>query len=134
MNLRDAERVCAAGDEMPSVTTYGQNLAKAIAIRDGAKPLSILGGNKVICFYDCIVNSKSSCVAVDRHAIRVAAGGGYTVEEGSRWLSRKGNYERAALSYMVAADQAGIEPHQMQAITWLTYRRINSIIMRQGDR
>ena len=107
------------------------NVDKVHAILKGHAPLDVLGGNKVRAFYACIVDPHASTeVVVDRHALSIAVGAEWIAENDHRWakgwiqvLERKGAYEAIAEAYRAAAERLGVQPHQVQAITWLTCRQ-----------
>jgi hypothetical protein len=108
------------------VATYNANKIKALNILSGADPLSILGGLKVRAFYDCIVGGDSVCV--DGHA--------YSVWAGERFILKKMPtispklYAAITADYRLAAKQinqimvANYSACQVQAVTWLVWRRI----------
>lgn len=132
-NLLDAENLCKmytmGGDlESLKVSTYNANKAKAIQILQNHAPLDILGGLKVRAFYDCIIGGDSVCI--DGHA--------YAIWTGQRVFTSKTPkispklYAQISADYRIAADQinkilgSNYSAAQIQAITWLTWRRIIS--------
>lgn len=102
-----------------------QNCAKANAILAGADPERILSGRKVRAFYYCLAYPFSDAVCVDRHAVCVAAGRHLPERAGGAILARVGAYDRAAYCYRhVAAELgAGWRPMDVQAVTWLQWRK-----------
>lgn len=128
VNIRDAHAVCSArqGDPLPACSTYGPMIYRAIQIRDGAKPLDVLGGPKVIRFYKCIINPESCTdVVIDRHAFMLATGAVRDLKESLNELKRKGRYQTNGYSRCQrAAKERSMLPHQLQATTWLTWRRL----------
>lgn len=128
-NLIDAESVLKNGKNA-KVCTYGQNLKKAINILNSKteSPLHFLGGFKVKSFYhNLLLNDRF--VTIDRHAIRIAKTE-ITDSNDKRIkniFSAWNQYRLVAKSYRIAAGLLDIEPYQLQAITWVTYRRINGI-------
>jgi hypothetical protein len=108
------------------VSTYSANKIKALSILSGSEPLSVLGGLKVRAFYDCIIGGDSVCV--DGHA--------YSIWTGERIPTTKTPkispklYAAITADYRLAANQinrimaANYSARQIQAITWLTWRRI----------
>jgi hypothetical protein len=103
------------------------NARKADAIMAGNAPLDILGGSKVRSFYANIVNPFGADVTIDRHAFDIVAGR-YTTDKEKATLTRKGEYERHADAYREAGIiLGGLTGAQVQAITWVTWRRIKGI-------
>lgn len=99
-----------------------KNVAKAIAIYNGADPLDVLGGDKVRAFYATILDPTADIIPViDRHAFDIAVGE-RTDEKRRGILSRKGVYNEFANVYREAARIVGIGAPQMQAITWVAWR------------
>lgn len=104
------------------------NVAKAVSIYGGRNALDVLKGDKVRAFYSTIVEpSGDVSPVIDRHAFDIAVG----MRAGDKpkgILSRKGVYDAFADVYREAAVIAGIGAPQMQAVTWVTWRRIHGII------
>lgn len=101
----------------------GLNCRKAQAILDGTEPLDVLGGMKARNFYRLIYEPwHPTAVCLDRHAFDVAVG-----EETSfaarKFLERAGGYEWIADVYRCAASDLHVRPSQLQAVTWLCWRR-----------
>lgn len=111
----------------PNGIGLGANVAKAVAIYNGADPLDILKGDKVRAFYATILDPQGDVSpVVDRHAFDIAVGE-RTDEKRRGILSRKGVYEQFANAYREAAKVAGIGAPQMQAVTWIAWRNIHGI-------
>lgn len=111
----------------PNGIGIGNNVAKAIAIYNGADPLDVLGGDKVRAFYRTIVDPTGDIdPVIDRHAFDIAVGE-VTNDKRRGILSRKGVYSEFANVYRDAAKVAGIGSAQMQAITWVAWREANGI-------
>lgn len=104
------------------------NVKKAMAIYHGEDALDILGGNKVRAFYATIVNPRDSDATpvIDRHAFDIALGS-VTNDKTRARLARKGEYERFADSYREAATIASIGAPQLQAVTWMQWRKEKGI-------
>ena len=105
------------------------NVAKAARIMGGAPVLDVLGGDKVRAFFACIADpSDSHAVCVDRHAAAVAFGRSLSEKEMREAVkvTKKGgsNYERIADMYRAAAAARGLSPMDVQAITWVAWRRL----------
>jgi hypothetical protein len=128
-NIRKAREVVSKRGRItvakgqPNGIGLGNNVAKAVAIYNGAEPLSVLGGDKVRAFYQTILDPSSTEISpvIDRHAFDIAVGE-RTDEKRRGALSRKGVYEQFAVEYRAAAITAGIGASQMQAITWVAWK------------
>lgn len=121
-NMVLADRLCAG---LRVTGVYSANIAKAHAIQAGAEPLEILGGNKVRAFFECIANPYCSrAVVVDRHALAIVEGRVLSEAE-RRGALRDRVYGEIANAYIEAARIAKLDaPHEMQAVTWLVWRRM----------
>ena len=108
------------------VATFNGNKIKAINILQDTSDVDMsshLGGSKVISFYRCILNPSGQDVCLDGHSIAVASG---TKRITGLSLSGK-HYLNLAALYVEAASQVNLTPSELQAITWLVYRRIHKI-------
>jgi hypothetical protein len=132
-NLRDADALISAytlggsSDALEVKTsTYNKNKLKSLAILEGAAPLEVLGGLKVRAFYSCIIGADDVCI--DGHA--------YAIWRGER-ISTSGTPKISAKLYgSIVADyvkatatinsvmNTSYRPCQVQAITWLAWRRM----------
>jgi hypothetical protein len=132
-NLTDADSMIRAysmgghnAADSIKVGTYNANKIKALAILSGNDCLQILGGLKVRAFYDCILAGDSVCV--DGHAYAIWTGGYIPTTKTPKITPKL--YEAIAADYRLAAAtinsilQAEYSAAQIQAITWLTWRRI----------
>jgi hypothetical protein len=110
-------------------TTRGlrSNVEKARKIYSGADPDDVLGGNKVRAFFANIADPESSpAVTVDRHAYDVARGRrGTDADRADLALPRV--YGAFVAAYERAAFASGLTPLQVQAATWVAWRRIHGI-------
>jgi hypothetical protein len=129
-NLVDAENVCrlyslagASSAADCKVCTYKTNLRKAIQILMGEPIEDTLSGPKVIEFYHCIIGQPDVCI--DGHAYSVWFGDRLTMKEVPS-IGKKLREEIKA-DYIGAAEYIGIKPYELQAITWVTWRRIHEI-------
>jgi len=127
-NLRKAAQVVSLRGRItvekgkPNGIGLGNNVAKAIAIYNGADPLDVLNGDKVRAFYRTIVDPTGDIdPVIDRHAFDIAVGE-KTDDKRRGILSHKGVYHEFAAVYREAARIAGIGSAQMQAITWVQWR------------
>jgi hypothetical protein len=102
---------------------FPANNAKANAIMRGAEPLSVLGGDKVRAFYANIVNAGGDDVTVDRHSMAVAYSRVLDDYARQRIIERVRSYPQLVGLYRDAARILAMSPAELQAITWLTWRR-----------
>lgn len=132
-NLVDADSMIRAysmgghdAADLAKVGTYNANKVKALAILSGDDCLKVLGGLKVRAFYDCIIGGDSVCI--DGHAYAIWTGG-YIPTTKTPKISPK-TYHAISADYRLAAAtinsilQAEYSAAQIQAITWLVWRRI----------
>lgn len=132
-NVRDAALLCrlfvaggAAAAETCRVSTYSLNKRKALAILAGSHPLETLGGLKVRAFYGCIMGDNSVCV--DGHAYAIWAGERIATTKTPKIGAKL--YASISAAYVQAADTINAvtgevySAAQVQAITWLTWRRM----------
>jgi hypothetical protein len=109
----------SAGQEVGHLKTV---LTKVEAIWEGANPLAVLGnGLKTLNFYLNIFQpDHSGPVTIDRHAHDIARAEVWGSED--RGLSAGTRYAILADAYRDAATLRGVRPHEMQAVTWETWR------------
>ena len=120
-NVDVARRIIAAHDagaDCPA-SGYGltRNVRKAWAILDGADPLDVLSGRKVRAFYANIIGDPDA-VTVDRWAVRIALGD----PEHPGTVGDRDHYAIES-AYREAAGRIGIAPRDLQAATWVAFRR-----------
>lgn len=114
------------------IPAYGLNKLKGFQIALGAKPSKVLGGLKVRAFYQNILRPNSSLeVTVDGHAYSVWHGTRFRVTDGDNKagqkipnLAKMGRYDAIAEDYREVARQLGLQPWQVQAVTWVVWRRL----------
>ena len=108
------------------VSTFNRNKIKALKILSGDDPMQILGGLKVRAFYDCIIGGDSVCV--DGHAYAIWQGEYIPTTKTPKITPKV--YEAISADYRLAANtinsilQAEYSAAQIQAITWVAWRRI----------
>ena len=130
-NKTDARAVCLEFIKTGRVTetevsTYGQNRAKAerilVAWFAPEQWDNILSGPKVTAFARNIEDPNNlEDVTLDTHALSIAMGIHFTATTVPN--PRPPIKERYRCAYRIAAHDAGLSPCQVQAITWLTWRR-----------
>lgn len=129
-NVIDAENLIKAfkqGKRLSSVTvtTYGVNKKKAWDILRSGTVEPFLKGVKVVAFYENILNPETSeAVTIDGHAVNIVYGKVGSVL--SKHFTPKWN-TLLQEKYKKCAFQVGLRPHQLQAITWLAYKRVHGI-------
>jgi hypothetical protein len=133
-NVKDAERLIVAyldGDDIESVktSTYNAMRTKAWSILD-AMPLDdqhimrILNGQKIKSFFSNIMGH-DTCT-IDGHARNIAFAERVGLTDARTTIGKK-LYAELQDAYNVAAHAAGIKPYEMQAITWVVWKRIHQI-------
>ena len=123
-NIAAAQAMVMGEDPQP-YGVLGPNIVKAQRILDGERPFDVLGGNKVRNFcWNIQFPDDHGHVTVDRHALNIALVGPGNTGADHRLLARKGGYQLVAAAYRAAARSCWLVPNQLQAITWLTHRRL----------
>jgi len=131
LNLLDEDQLIAAyvaGKRLPGVGSYGRrNIVKARKILDGESPMDVLPvtGPKTRAFYTLILDpTDATTVCVDRHAKAVAVNRLGSDIDGSN-VVHVSEYEFYAWHYRAIAERLGLLSHQMQATTWVCWRRLH---------
>jgi hypothetical protein len=120
---RNLELAARAYSNNNASGTLGRSCQQANDILAGADPLDVLGGPKVRAFYQCIVDSGTQAVCIDRHSTDVAVGTRLSlVQREGIVLHRANRYEQFADVYRRAAKRMGVSAPVMQAVTWVTWR------------
>ena len=102
---------------------FKRNNDKALRIWQGEEPLKVLGGNKVRAFYQNILTAGTcDTPVIDRHSIAVALNAFPNDKQRSLYARGK-RYEQFAQAYREVAAKLGIPVSQLQAITWVHWRR-----------
>lgn len=133
-NVKDTERMCQAwinGEDLTDfkVSCYNTMKQKAWSIleddlTDDDDILTRLNGQKIRSFYSNIRGLDE--VTIDGHALNIALGirQGLTTDKTN--MSKKVYRERQE-DYVKAAKRVKIKPHELQAITWTTWKREHGI-------
>jgi hypothetical protein len=138
-NIQDAENLAKAiragiDPQTVKVCTFGPNKLKAIQILtsdvDSAEIVSILSGQKVIAFFLNIArNGDTDCPVIDGHAYNIAMGTVSNLREvpsiPSKAFSALQDLYRDAARQASAITGEAISAGQMQAVTWVCYRRLH---------
>ena len=99
------------------------SVKNAQLILDGAHPLEVLKGDKTRAFCAAIADPEGSTIAtIDRHAYNIAMG----TMEGNPSIGKR-VYRTLSAAYCDAAELAGISVAQMQAVTWVSFRRFKGV-------
>jgi hypothetical protein len=109
-------------------TTAMVNKANKVASADIKDIPTILNGNKITDFYSNIINPTcKNRVTIDRHAIMIAMGGVHIGKEDLISLSNTDKkYTAIADAYRRAAKKLGVRPLEVQAVTWVVWRKVKS--------
>lgn len=124
---RNKELAIRAVSEGTASGTLGNSVRAANRILAGEDPMDVLKADKVRNFYLSILGSEDA-VCIDRHAWEVYANTVYTNK--SRPAINKSRYREAADAYREAARflrHEDVTATALQAITWLTWRRLKGI-------
>lgn len=132
-NVADAETVVDAfmsGRERSDVvvSAYPQNVGKAWAILeqlpdvDGVK--RILNGPKITAFFANIIG-EDACT-VDGHAHNIYYNKRLALKDKRLSIGKK-EYAKIERAYRKAARKLGLRASELQAITWVAWRRIHNI-------
>lgn len=124
-NVEYAGLVYAGETRIPCLQ---KNAAKAILIKNGWNPLDYLSGPKVVSFYHNIVNPYSDDprhVTIDKHAFDICIGDMDNPYKNGKAVTAA-LYPVMRTAYVIAANEAGVRPLQMQAITWEAWRNMKN--------
>ena len=134
-NVQDADALITAyrfggreQAEKTKVCTFGKNREKAIRILEEAFAdggvLMILSGPKLKEFYSCIRGIEGE-VCIDGHAYCIWAG----ERTGLKDVPSIGVKLRRQIKadYAAAAAEVNLTPAQLQAVTWVTWRRLHGV-------
>ena len=133
-NIVNADELCTAfinGQDMDSikVSTYHKMKQKAWSILrlmptyDDA--VTILNGKKIVSFFKNI-NGDESEITIDGHARNIY----YNDRQGLTTPNtniKKSEYGDIQVAYLRASKKLGIKAYELQAITWVVWRRIHGI-------
>ncbi len=102
---------------------FGANKIKAAKILEGSNPVDILRGDKVTAFYSNILRPHSSvAVTIDRWAIRVTLGSDSWKVKVNTPTAKQ--YIQLGNEYRESAALVSLRPLELQAITWVTIKRL----------
>lgn len=127
-NIIGARELIASNGRRSNQMEANANKARAILSgRQAGEVLASGKGHKVRAFFACIENPKDTrAVCLDRHAFAIAAGRVLPAATLAK-LFRGQKWQNAATkAYQMVADEYGLLPNELQAITWLTWRRLKN--------
>ena len=120
-NVRKARQAFEAGTAIghtPNLHT-GAMCRAAERILQGEHTLDVLKGDKTRAFASAIADPDNSTIAtIDRHAYNIAMG---TLDPDPK--INKGTFRTLSDAYVEAAELCGVSVAQIQAITWVAFRR-----------
>jgi hypothetical protein len=133
-NCKDALTMCQAwinGDTTDDfkVSCYNTMKQKAWSILEDDLTtdediLTRLNGQKIRSFYSNIRGLDE--VTIDGHALNIARGKREGLTSDKTNMGKK-QYRELQAAYVAAAKRVKVKPHELQAITWTTWKRIHNI-------
>ena len=133
-NCKDALTMCQAwinGDSTDDfkVSCYNTMKQKAWSILEDDLTtdediLTRLNGQKIRSFYSNIRGLDE--VTIDGHALNIARGKREGLTSDKTNMGKK-QYRELQAAYVTAAKRVKVKPHELQAITWTTWKRIHNI-------
>ena len=133
-NIINAEDLCTAfinGQDMDSikVSTYHKMKEKAWSILQSMpsydETIDILNGKKIVSFFRNISGDETD-ITIDGHARNIY----YNDKQGLTTPNtniKKNEYKDIQKAYTRASKKLGIKAYELQAITWVAWRRIHGI-------
>jgi hypothetical protein len=133
-NIINAEDLCTAfinGQDMDSikVSTYHKMKEKAWSILQSMpsydETIDILNGKKIVSFFRNISGDETD-ITIDGHARNIY----YNDKQGLTTPNtniKKNEYKDIQKAYARASKKLGIKAYELQAITWVAWRRIHGI-------
>ena len=133
-NVINAEDLCTAfinGQDMDSikVSTYHKMKQKAWSILQSMpsydETIDILNGKKIVSFFRNISGDETD-ITIDGHARNIY----YNDKQGLTTPNtniKKNEYKDIQKAYTRASKKLGIKAYELQAITWVAWRRIHGI-------
>ena len=133
-NIINASDLCTAfinGQDMDSikVSTYHKMKEKAWSILETMpnyeETIEILNGKKIVSFFRNISGDETD-ITIDGHARNIY----YNDKQGLTTPNtniKKNEYKDIQKAYLRASKKLGIKAYELQAITWVAWRRIHGI-------
>ena len=131
INAHDLIEAFIDGNDMDSikVSTYHKMKQKAWSILEAMpsydETVTILNGKKIVSFFKNIMGDESE-ITIDGHARNIY----YNDKQGLTTPNtniRKSEYADIQKAYQRASKKLGIKAYELQAITWVTWKRIHNI-------
>lgn len=123
-------------DNNAIVSTYDRNRDKALDIKSGRLDAHSHYSQhwiKTAAFYTNILEPSANYrVTIDRHSARIAHGYYLTGQEAIYYCNTRAKYTKTEFAFRHVAAANGYLCQQLQAITWLAYRRL-FVSKRQND-
>lgn len=111
-----------------TIPAYTRNKEKAWALAQGGDRETYLRGLKVNAFYKNIVSPwTSTAVTVDGHAYSVWLGDRVSTHKVPSKIFRPKWFGTISEDYVEASRLLTLKPWQVQAVTWVTWRRLNGV-------
>lgn len=133
-NLKDASNMLAVflrGDpvDVCKPCTYTKMRDKAWSVieqmpEDDAAVMRVLNGQKIVSFFSNIMGH-DNCT-IDGHAYNIAKGKRVTLTDNETGMG-KAEYQKMQAAYYRAAKRIGLKVYELQAITWVVWKRIHNI-------
>lgn len=133
-NLKDASNMIAVflrGDpvDVCKPCTYTKMRDKAWTVieqmpQDDASVMKVLNGQKIVSFFSNIMGH-DNCT-IDGHAYNIAKGKRVTLTDNETGMG-KAEYQKMQAAYTRAAKRVGLKVYELQAITWVVWKRIHNI-------
>jgi len=133
-NLKDASNMLTVflrGDpvDVCKPCTYTKMRDKAWSVieqmpEDDAAVMRVLNGQKIVSFFSNIMGH-DNCT-IDGHAYNIAKGKRVTLTDNETGMG-KAEYQKMQAAYYRAAKRIGLKVYELQAITWVVWKRIHNI-------
>jgi len=133
-NVKDADTLIGAflngeQEETVKVATYSAMRAKAWRVlsekpRTHAGVMQILNGQKIVSFFSNIVGLDN--ITVDGHARNIYYHEKINLTDNRTSIGKK-EYAKIQAAYVKAAYKLNVKPYELQAITWVVWRRLHNI-------
>lgn len=133
-NVNDADQMLAAflrGDpvDVCKPSTYTKMRDKAWLLiesmpEDDESVMQILNGQKIVSFFKNIMGYDT--VTIDGHAYNIARGKRVTLTDNDTNIN-KSTYQDMQDAYTRAAKRVGLKVYELQAVTWVVWKRIHNI-------
>jgi hypothetical protein len=86
--------------------------------------IQILNGQKIVSFFKNIMGHDT--VTIDGHAYNIARNKRVTLTDNDTNIS-KSTYQDMQAAYTRAAKRVGLKVYELQAVTWVVWKRIHNI-------